>query len=65
MPAQHRGMDAPGELTQLRERSGDLAPRPIEPALRSRAVAELGLEQAQLEGERDKALLCPVVEVAL
>jgi hypothetical protein len=63
--ADDRGMQAACDLAQLVERRCDLTPCCLEPCGCVRVLSELLLEPAQLEGQRDQALLRAVVQVAL
>src|SRR3954451_24356666 len=65
MPAQHGGMEAPRNGAKLVERDSDLLPRLIETRASVLIARDLLLEQAELERERDQALLGAVVQVAL
>ena len=59
-------MDAARELAQLVERLGELVAGGVDEQLgRRRVLADVPLEEAQLHGEGDEALLGAVVEVAL
>ena len=59
------GVDPARDLAQLPERGRDLAPRLRQARARLAVGAQLLLEQAQLERERDQPLLRAVVQVAL
>ena len=60
------GVDALGELAQLGERVGELAPRLLEQGLDGRGVAlGAGVGEPERHRDGDEALLGPVVQVAL
>ena len=59
------GMEAGSDRAQLFEGSGDLTPCRPQPRRRVVVPGESFLEQTQLQGEGDEALLRPVVQVAL
>jgi hypothetical protein len=58
-------MDPPGELPQLPKPLVELVASVVELAQRLRVALEPRAERPQAEGERDQALLRPVVQVAL
>jgi hypothetical protein len=59
-------MDPARELAQLVNRESQLGRRRRDQRLRSRRIgADPRLEQAKLHAERDKSLLCAVVQVTL
>ena len=64
VPAEHGGIDAAGDVPQLGQRRRHLLLRPPQP-MPGRVVAGRVAEQAQLQRQRDQALLGAVVQVAL
>ena len=60
-----RGMDAAGELAQLREPGGELDERVVEQRRRAGARLRVLAREVEHDRERDEALLGAVVQVAL
>ena len=62
---EHRRVEAPSQLAELAQREGELVAARRHELLRRRVGADVALQQAQLQRDRDEALLGAVVEVAL
>ena len=62
---EHRRVEAARELAQLAQRQRELVADRRHELLRRRVVADVALQEAQLQRDRDEPLLGAVVQVAL